>query len=106
MSSSPSEKTYRVDYSRVVPTLRYLSYLSKRLGFALALAESLREINRQLQHDPVAWGDPLWDLKGMNAKYFRGWDKLLIAYYAVHVKEPVVMVQRIERNPFSDFYGS
>ncbi len=72
-----------------------------RLGRRQLLADAICEIRERLPTDPRGWGDPVRDLRGMNATFFRHYGPVLVVTYAVHNVRPVVFVQQVWLTPGS-----
>jgi hypothetical protein len=75
--------------------------LATRTGFRASYADALRELQLQLSTDPRGWGDPVRELHGMAATYYRRYGPVLMVFYAVHNARPVVFVQRVVLTPGS-----
>lgn len=102
MSSPNGTPPFDVSYlPSVHEALKRWKELAVRLGRQLAFADAIREMDDELRRDPRGWGDPLRDLRGMNATFFRHYGPVLVATYAVHNVRPVVFVQQVWLTPGS-----
>ena len=102
MSSPNGKPPYEVSYLATVhEALNRWKKLAVRLGRRLAFADAIRDMDDELRRDPRGWGDPLRDLRGMNATFFRHYDPVLVVTYAVHNVRPVVFVQQVWLTPGS-----
>ena len=75
--------------------------LAERLGRWQDYLDALLEMRRRLTTDPRDWGDPVRELRGMDATFFRRVGPVLIVTYAVHNARPVVFVQQVRLTPGS-----
>lgn len=102
MSSPNGTPPYDVSYlANVHEALKRWKELAVRLGRRIAFADAIREMDDELRRDPRGWGDPLRDLRGMNATFFRHYGPVLVVTYAVHNVRPVVIVQQVWLTPGS-----
>lgn len=102
MSTSNGAQGYEVSYlAPVHAALKEWKELAVRLGLRAIFAAALKEMEDRLHHDPREWGDPLRDLRGMDATYFRHYGPVLVVTYAVHNVRPVVFVQQVWLTPGS-----
>lgn len=85
----------------VVEQLNRWADLAGRVGQRSAFIDAVREMRQRLVADPRKWGDPLRELRGMAATYFRRCGPVLIVAYAVHHTRPVVFVQQVWLTPGS-----
>ncbi len=102
MATTNGSPTHEVSYlASVHVRLNDWKRLAVRLGRQAEFAAALRELEDRLTHDPRNWGDPVRDLHGMDATYFRQIGRVLIVTYAVHNVQPVVFVQQVRLTPGS-----
>lgn len=71
------------------------------LGLSQRLSDAIREMRDMLRTDPRGWGDPVRDLRGMDATFYRHYGPVLVVTYAVHNVRPVVFVQQVWLTPGS-----
>jgi hypothetical protein len=102
MSTTNGSHGYDVSYpDPVVEQLNRWADLAGRVGQRSAYIDALREMRQRLVADPRNWGDPVRELRGMAATYYRRVGSVLIVTYAVHNTRPVVFVQRVWLTPGS-----
>ena len=75
--------------------------LAGQLDLKLAPADAIREMRSQLVHHPRSWGDPVRDLRGMDAVFYRHYGPILLVTYAVHNVRPAAFVQGVWLTPGS-----
>ena len=102
MSASQNAPDHEVSYlAQVRERLTAWKALAIRLGRANEFAAAIREMEDRLHTDPRDWGDPVRELRGMDATFFRRVGPVLIVTYAVHNARPVVFVQQVRLTPGS-----
>ena len=102
MSSPNGTPHFDVSYLPAVhAALNEWKDLAVRLGRLLSFADAIREMDDELRRDPRGWGDPVRDLRGMNATFSRHSGRVLVVTYAVHAVRPVVFVQQVWLTPGS-----
>jgi hypothetical protein len=60
-------------------------------------------IDDKLKHQPLKWGDPLYDLKHSNTRVFRGLGDLFIVHYAVDYDHRISTIKDILPMSWSGF---
>lgn len=107
MATSNGSPGYEVSYlAPVHAALERWKELAVRTGFRGAFADAIREMDERLHHEPRNWGDPLRDLRGMNATLYRRYGPVLIVSYAVHTVRNVVFVQQVWLTPGSPLWDT
>jgi hypothetical protein len=102
MSSTNGTPGYEVSYlAPVHEALNGWKRLAVQLDLQSAFIAAIREVGERLARDPRDWGDPLRELRGMNATYYRHYGPVLVVTYAVHNVRPVVFVQQVWLTPGS-----
>ena len=102
MATTTGSPGYDVSYPpTVLERLDRWIVLAERLGRRQEYLGTLLEMRQRLTANPRDWGDPVRDLRGMDATYFRHTDRVLIVTYAVHNVQPVVFVQQVRLTPGS-----
>jgi hypothetical protein len=74
-----------------------------RRGIGHRFAQDLLSIERRLRHNPLTWGDPLFDYHHLGLTRRRGRSDLLFVYYSVHEQGRVVFVQDVAAAPHGPF---
>ena len=98
---------YDVSYpGLVLERLDRWADLARRYGLGQRLADAIREMRHRLSHDPRGWGDPLRDLRGMNATLYRRYGPVLLVTYGVHNASRVVFVQQVWLTPRSPLWDA
>jgi len=87
--------------SLVLERLDRWADLARRVGLGQRLADAIREMRDRLPHDPRSWGDPIRDLRGMNAVLYRHYGPVLTVTYAVHNVRNVVFAHQVWLTPGS-----
>ena len=75
--------------------LREMHHREADAGRGQQLVSAFRQIVRRLQHEPLAFGDPLYRLPALRTVVCQGTVYPLIVDYAVHEDHPLVFTSRI-----------
>ena len=96
------DESYRVVYpGNVLQSFRQICTRAKSLGILPAVQGAGQEIHRELETDPLNFGDPAYSLPSTEqVVYVRGVDPLVV-YYAVHQSAKIVIVKSIGWLPSS-----
>ncbi|MBA4064580.1 MAG: hypothetical protein C0501_12880 [Isosphaera sp.] len=65
------------------PQLRAWGEVAIGLGLGAAFTRALREMDGRLRAGPEAWGDPLWDVRGLRLTVYHRYGPVLVVRYAV-----------------------
>jgi hypothetical protein len=88
---------FKIDMSAVIrERLERLRDVAFRHRVPKGFAEDLRAIVARLKTDPLAWGDPLFDLHQLGMTVQRGQSPFLYVYYCVNVDRRIAFIRRIE----------
>src|SRR5205085_11316866 len=72
---------------------------SHQLAIATEIAAMLTNILQKVTMRPRKWGDPLRHFPHTQFTMYRGYDKPLIVYYAVHDRIPIVSLLHLNAHP-------
>jgi hypothetical protein len=75
--------------------------LAWRRGLRESFAAAVREMDDRLGRDPEAWGDPLWDYRGLRLTFYQRYGPVLVVRYAVHIDGTPVFVRQVLLTPGS-----
>lgn len=88
---------FTIDMSAVIrERLERLRDVAFRHRVPKGFAEDLRAVVVRLKTDPLAWGDPLYDLHQLGMTVQRGQSPFLYVYYCVNVARRVVFIRDVE----------
>ena len=99
---TPERSPYRVVCSeRLRQQLRKWGEQALRTGIGQEYTDALKSIWERLSNDPLAWGDPLFNLHHLDLLVLRGLHPLFHVQYAVHQVGRIVFVQALLLRPGS-----
>lgn len=68
---------------------------ASQLGILERFVAEWTSKDNKLKNQPTRWGDPLYDLKHINARIYRGLGKLFVVNYAVEFDRRVSIIKDI-----------
>src|SRR5262245_54335070 len=98
--ADPASPPFRVSFSREFGArLRGLGRRAAELGIGDEFLAAVREINRRLTDDPLAWGDPNYRLHHLGLLMCQAIYSFLQVLYAVDEARRLVVIKEIRPLP-------
>ncbi len=105
MSNEPTPAFQLLSTPLAKEQIRYLCVVADQTGSRELLYQTLKSMENALLTCPRDWGDPFYNLTGLEMIAYRRFQGQLVIVYAVHEQESVVWLRSIEPAPGHLLFG-